>query len=148
MSPSSGIPPRSHLYLLLESLFTIPRASEMKAGTKSSLLPSSPPWKVYWYKYLRLNQNYKNRNAALPPSASHVFPCLGPNQSISALSCNSSANADHNHTVLSHFIVSSTRHLCSSEPTCSSPDLVLDAIGARCKPAPHCSCCRPRLCFR
>ena len=134
MSPSSGILPRSHPYLLLESLFTIPRASEMKAGAKSSLLPFPPLWKVYWYKCLRLNQNYKNRNTTLPPLASHVFPCLGSNWPISALSCDSSANADSNHVVLFYFIVSPAHYLCFSEPTHSSPDLVLDGVRAGCKP--------------
>ena len=146
MSPSSGIPLRSHPYLLLELLFTIPRASEIKAGAKSSLLLSSLPWKVYWYKCLRLNQNYKNRNATLPSLASHAFLCLRPNWPISTLSYDSSANADHNHVVPSCFIVSPARHLCFSEPMHSFPNLVLDSIRAGCEPTLRRSCHRLRSC--
>jgi len=148
VNPSLGIPLRSYPYLLLESLFTIPRASEMKAGAKSSLLPSPPPWKIYWYKCSRLNQNYKNRNATLPPSASCAFPCLGSNRPISAFSRDSSTNADCDHMVPSCFIISPTRHLCFSEPTHSSPNLILDGVRARCEPVPYCSCRRPCSCSR
>jgi len=146
VSPSSGIPPRSHPYLLLESLFTIPRALEMRAGAKSSVFPSPPPWKVYWYKCSRLNQNYKNRNATLPPLASHTFSCLRPNRPISSLSCNSSANADYNHAVPSCFIVSPAHHLYFLEPTRSSPNPILDVIQAGYKPVLYRNHRRPHLC--
>jgi len=146
--PSSGIPPRSHSYLSLESLFTIPRASEMKIGTKSGLLPSHPPWEVYWYKCSKLNQNIKNRKMiyTLPPSASHTFLCLGPNWPISTLSSDSSTNADCAHVVLSRFIVSPAHHPYFLELTCSSPNPVLDARLAGYKPVPLCSYHRPYLC--
>jgi len=133
---------------LLESLFTIPRASEIKADAKSSLLPSPLPWKVYWYKCSRLNQNYKNRNTTLPPLAFHAFPCLRSNWPISVLSYDSSTNASCDHTVPSCFIVSPACYLYFSELMHSSPDLVLDGIRARCKPVLCCSHCRPRSCSR
>ena len=137
MSPSSGIPPRSLPYLLLELLFTIPRASEMKAGAKSSLLlhPLHPG------RYIGTNDQdsikiYKNRNATLPPSASRTFPCLGPNQPISALSSDSSTKADRDHAVPSRFIVSPACHPCFSEPTCPFSDLILDVVRTGCKSTP------------
>jgi len=149
MSPSSGLLPRSHPYLLLESLFTIPRALEMKAGAKSSLLF----YPLYPGRYIGTNDRdsikiYKNRNTILPPSASHVFSCLGSNRPISALSCDSSANADYDHVVPSRFIVSSARYLCFSELTCSSPNLVLDSARAGCKLVLCYSHHRPHLCSR
>ena len=92
----------------------------------------------------------KNKNriiiCTLPPSASHTFPCLGPNQPISALSSNSSANADCAYAVLSRFIVSSTRYLYFSELMRSSPNPILDVIWAGCKPVPRRGRYRPRLC--
>ena len=89
---------------------------------------------------------YKIRNSTLPPTASHVFPCLGPNRPISALFGNSSANTNRAHAVLSYFIVSSAHHLCFLELTCPFPNLFLDIVRAGCEPALHCSRCRPRLC--
>jgi len=149
MSPSSGLPLRSHPYLLLESLFTIPKALEMKAGAKSSLLlhPFHPG------RYIGTNdqdsiKKYINRNTTLPPLASHAFPCLGPSQPISALSCNSSANANHDHAVPSCFIVSPARHPCFSELTRPSHDLILDVVKAGCEPTPCHSCHRLRSCSR
>ena len=62
------------------------------------------------------------------PSASRTFPCLGPNWPISILSSDSSANTNHAHAVLSHFIVLSARYLYSLEPTHFSPDPILDVI--------------------
>jgi len=148
VSPSSGIPLRSHPYLLLELLFTIPRASEIKTDAKVVYFSFSPPWKVYWYKCSRLNQNYKNRNTTLPPLASRAFSCLRPNRPISALSCDSSTNADCDHMVPSCLIVSPAHHLCFSEPMRSSPNLVLDGVRAGCEPAPHYSYRRPCSCSR
>ena len=147
MSPSSGIPLRSLSYLLLESLFTIPRASEMKASAKSSLLLHP----FHSGRYIGTNdgdsiKTYKNRNATLPPSASRAFPCLGSNRSISTLSCDSSTNADRNYAVPFCFIVSPACHLCFSELMCSSPNLVLDGVRAGCKPAPCRSHRRPCSC--
>jgi len=147
MSCSSGLPLRSHPYLLLKLLFTIPRASEMKAGAKSSLLLHP----LYPGRYISTNDRdsikiYKNRNTTLPPLASRAFPCLGSNRPISTLSCDSSANTDRDHAVPSCFIVSPTHHLCFSEPTCSSPDLILDGARAGCEPALCHSHCRPYFC--
>jgi len=147
MSPSSGLPLRSYPYLLLELLFIIPRASGIKAGAKSSLLL----YLLHPGRYISTNDQdsikiYKNRNPILPPSASYAFPCLGSNQPISALSCNSSTNANYNHAVPFCFIVSPAHHLCFLEPTCSSPDLILEGVRAECNPTPHHSCRRPCLC--
>ena len=89
---------------------------------------------------------YKIRNSTLPPSASCMFPCLGPNWPISALSGDRSTNADHAHTVLSCFIVSAAHQPYFSEPTCPSPNPVLDVIGAGCEPMLCRSRCRPHLC--
>ena len=122
------------------------KSSWLNSGLELATL--TPPWKVYWYKCSRLNQNYKNRNATLPSSASHTFPCLGSNRPISALSCDSSANANRDHAVPFHFIVSPACHLCFLEPAHSSPDLVLDGIRAGCKPTLRCSCRRLRSCSR
>jgi len=141
---SSGLPPRSHPYLLLESHFTIPRASEMKAGAKSSLFlhPLHPG------RYIDTNDRDSikniNRNSPLPPSASHVFPYLGPSQPISAFSGDRSANADCAHVVLSCFIVSAAHQPYFSVPTCPSPNPILDAIGAGCRPVLCRSHHRPR----
>jgi len=147
MSPSSGLPPRSHSYFLLESLFTIPRASEIKASAKSSLLLHL----LHPRRYIDTNDRdsikiYKNRNTTFPPSASCIFPCLTSNRPISTLSCDSSANADHDHTVPSCFIISSTCHFCFLEPMCSSPNLILDGVKAGCEPVLHCSCHRLHSC--
>ena len=70
----------------------------------------------------------------LPPLASHMFPCLRPNWPISALSSDSSANANCTHAVLFHFIVSPTHHFYFSEPMHSPPNPILDVVLARCKP--------------
>jgi len=93
---------------------------------------------------------YKNREMiyTLSPLASRTFLCLRPNRPISALSSDSSANADHAHVVLSRFIVSPARHLYSSEPTRSSPDPDLDVIWAGCEPTPRRNCCRLCSCSR
>jgi len=87
----------------------------------------------------------KNRNTTLPPLASCMFPCLGPNQPISALSSDSSANADHDHVLPSCFIVSPVHRLYFSEPMCSFPDPILDAGLAGCKPVPCHGCRRLHL---
>jgi len=82
----------------------------------------------------------------LLPSASHTFPCLGPNQPISTLFSDSSANANCAHAVLSHFIISPACYLYSSEPMHSFPDPILDVIWAGCEPVPCHNCRRPHLC--
>ena len=114
---------------------------------KQSASASPPPWKVYiLIQMIRTQSKYKNRNSTLPLSASHVFPCLRPNQPISALSGNRSTNANCTHIVPSHFIVLPARHPYFSAPTCPSPDLILDIVRAGCRPIPPCGFCRPRLC--
>ena len=82
----------------------------------------------------------------LPPSASHTFLCLGPNWSISALSSDSSANANCVHAVLSRFIISPAHHLYSLELTHSFPNPVLDVIWAGCEPMPRHNRRKLRLC--
>ena len=119
----------------------------MKAGAKSSLFLHP----LYLGRYIDTNDwdsinNYINRNTTLPPLASHMFPCLGPNQPISALSCDSSANANHDHAVPFRFIVSPAHHPCFLELTCPFPNLFLDVIRAGCKPTPRRSRRRPYLC--
>ena len=77
-----------------------------------------------------------------------MFPCLGPNWPISALSSDSSANANCTYTVLSCFIISPTRYLYFLELMHSFPNPVLDVVWAACKPIPHCSHRRLHLCSR
>ena len=121
--------------MLLESHFTIPRALEMKAGAKCSLL--LPPF--HPGRYIDTNDRDSitniNRNSPLPPLASCVFPYLGPSQPINALSGNRSTNANRAHAVPSRFIVSAVHHPCFLALTRPSPDPVLDVIGAGCGPA-------------
>ena len=87
----------------------------------------------------------KNRNTILSPSASRLFLCLRPNQPISALSSDSSANADHNHVLPFRFIVSPARYLYFSELTHFSSNPVLDAGLAEDKPVSCCGHCRLHL---
>jgi len=84
----------------------------------------------------------------LPPLASRIFLCLRYNWPISTLSSDSSTNTDCTHMLPSCFIVSPACHLYFLEPTRSSPDPILDARLAGCKPIPLCSHYRPHLCSR
>ena len=72
-NPSSGLPLRSYSYLLLESHFTILRASEMKAGAKNSLLlhPLHPG------RYIDTNDqdSIKNTKLEILPSLPQLFAC-------------------------------------------------------------------------
>ena len=130
------------------NLFTIQRASDMKVGAKVCCFHPLHPER-YIDTIVQDSIKIKNRkNNTCPSSTSCTLPCLGSIWPISALIFDSSANADPNHVLLSYFIISPAHCLYFSEPTCFSPDPVLDAGSTRCKPVLCRSRCRPHSCSR